>query len=164
MAVNPINPPLAADLPENWINQQIISANGTDVGLSEKHGYNYLMKQVNAAQNAANLLGEAIENIDIGGSALFSATIGTTWDDNPLIGTKTQTVAVPGVTADMDVMIQPDYTGDGSEASYAAYVQAANQFLENISNGVAVTVEGGITFTIFGDPNDVTIPISIKEV
>lgn len=46
--------PLPADLPENWTLNQIVSPTGTDVGLTEKHGYNYLMKQVNAAQRTVN--------------------------------------------------------------------------------------------------------------
>lgn len=45
---------LPADLPEDWTQGQYISPNGTEVGLSEKHGYNYLMQQVNAAQTAIN--------------------------------------------------------------------------------------------------------------
>ena len=45
---------LPADLPEDWTQGQIVSPNGTEVGLSEKHGYNYLMQQVNAAQTAIN--------------------------------------------------------------------------------------------------------------
>lgn len=47
-------PNLPADLPEDWTSNQKISPNGTEVGLSEQHGYNYLMAQVNAAQTAIN--------------------------------------------------------------------------------------------------------------
>lgn len=49
-------PKLPADLPENWTRGQIISPDGTEVGLTEKHGYNYLMKQVNATQEEVNSL------------------------------------------------------------------------------------------------------------
>ena len=45
MAENPINPPLPADLPEDWAIGQTVAPSGTDAGLSEQHGYNYLMKQ-----------------------------------------------------------------------------------------------------------------------
>ena len=65
MAANPINPPLPADLPENWQNGQIVAPEGADVGLSAQHGYNYLMQQVNAAQAGVNALGQAVE--DLGG-------------------------------------------------------------------------------------------------
>ena len=47
---NPLPYPLPADLPEDWTNDQIVAPNGADVGLTEQHGYNYLAKQVNAAQ------------------------------------------------------------------------------------------------------------------
>lgn len=46
--------PLPADLPENWEPGQIVSPDGTDVGLTAQHGYNYLNKAVNDAQLAVN--------------------------------------------------------------------------------------------------------------
>lgn len=45
---------LPADLPENWQQGQIVSPNGTDVGLTEQHGYNYMAKQINDTQEAVN--------------------------------------------------------------------------------------------------------------
>lgn len=57
-------PDLPADLPTNWTQGQIISPNGTEVGLSEQHGYNYLMEQVNAAQTAINTAQGAIDSIN----------------------------------------------------------------------------------------------------
>lgn len=63
MATNPINPALPADLPENWVYGDTVSPNGTETGLTPRHGYNYLMQQVNAAQEAANALGEAMEDV-----------------------------------------------------------------------------------------------------
>ena len=53
--------PLPADLPVNWQTNQIVSPNGTEAGLTAKHGYNYLMQQVNAAQEAANQNNDAIK-------------------------------------------------------------------------------------------------------
>lgn len=61
MAENPISTALPADLPQNWTLGQTISPNGTEAGLSQQHGYNYLMKQVNAAQQGVNALGNAME-------------------------------------------------------------------------------------------------------
>lgn len=52
------NIPLPADLPENWTSGQTIAPTGEEVGLSNQHGYNYLMKQVNNAQKAATALNE----------------------------------------------------------------------------------------------------------
>lgn len=61
--LNPIQPPLAADLPTNWQPNQIVSPDGVSAGLSEQHGYNYLMEQVNAAQQGVNALGQAINGL-----------------------------------------------------------------------------------------------------
>ena len=63
MADNPITVPLPADLPENWTYGQTIGPAGTDVGLTKQHGYNYLMEQVNASQQAAQELGDAFTNL-----------------------------------------------------------------------------------------------------
>ena len=46
--------PLVPDLPEDWVIDSIITPNGTEVGLTERYGYNYLMKMVNTALKAAN--------------------------------------------------------------------------------------------------------------
>ena len=62
MADNPITNPLPADLPENWQYGQTVAPTGEEVGLSKQHGYNYLMEQVNAAQEGVNALGEAATN------------------------------------------------------------------------------------------------------
>ncbi|MCI8418917.1 MAG: hypothetical protein HFF79_00200 [Oscillospiraceae bacterium] len=58
MAENTEYTPLPADLPEDWTPGQIVAPAGADVGLSVQHGYNYLNKQVNDAQRAANQLRE----------------------------------------------------------------------------------------------------------
>lgn len=63
MANNPITVPLPADLPTDWVYGQTIGPMGTDVGLTQQHGYNYLMQQVNAAQKAATQIGEAFISI-----------------------------------------------------------------------------------------------------
>lgn len=53
---------LPADLPTNWTQGQIISPNGTEVGLSEQYGYNYLNEQVNNTQTEVNSLSTAQTN------------------------------------------------------------------------------------------------------
>ena len=45
---------LPADLPENWKINDAVTPNGIEIGLDEKHGFNYLMKQVNQAQTTIN--------------------------------------------------------------------------------------------------------------
>jgi hypothetical protein len=63
MADNPISVPLPKDLPENWSDADYVSPGGVEVGLTAKHGFNYLMQQVNRAQTAADDLGNAFPNL-----------------------------------------------------------------------------------------------------
>lgn len=56
-------PKLPANLPENWTRGQIVSPNGTETGLTEKHGYNYLMKQVNNTQTEVNNINTALTDV-----------------------------------------------------------------------------------------------------
>lgn len=74
MADKPIQTPLPADLPTDWAANQIVSPNGTEVGLSEKHGYNYLSGAVNAAQEGVNTLNEAFENLPDNASSVPAFT------------------------------------------------------------------------------------------
>lgn len=75
MAENPIKTPLPADLPEDWTGGQTVAPTGAEVGLSEQHGYNYLMEQVNNAQTAASQCGTAIAD-GVSGTVLVSYNAG----------------------------------------------------------------------------------------
>lgn len=68
---NIVNPNLPADLPTDWTTSQYVSPNGSEVSLSQQHGYNYLMEQVNNAQTAASQCGTAIAN-GVSGSVLVT--------------------------------------------------------------------------------------------
>lgn len=59
MAEN-LTAPLPADLPEDWVAEQIIAPTGEEVGLSHQHGYNYLMEMVNRAQRSVNQINETL--------------------------------------------------------------------------------------------------------
>lgn len=78
MADRPLTTPLTADLPENWRLGQIVAPQGADAGLSEQHGYNYLMAAVNAAIRAINALNEGFDGAagseDIGVSSFNGRT------------------------------------------------------------------------------------------
>lgn len=63
MAENPIKTPLPADLPTDWALGQTVAPEGESAGLSPQHGYNYLMEQVNAAQQAAKELGKGFAGL-----------------------------------------------------------------------------------------------------
>lgn len=51
-------PEILADLPEDWGYGQIVAPEGESVGLTPQHGYNYLMKKVNAAVRLINQIYE----------------------------------------------------------------------------------------------------------
>lgn len=74
MPDNPITVPLPQDLPTDWTYGQTIGADGTDVGLTQQHGYNYLMQQVNASQQAAQEIGAALEELTADDVGAFPAT------------------------------------------------------------------------------------------
>lgn len=82
MADNPITVNLPADLPEDWAENQIVAPEGQSAGLTQQHGYNYLMEQVNAAQTAASQIGEAFSGLatqtDLDGT--LKATIQVTYN------------------------------------------------------------------------------------
>ena len=82
MADNPITVSLPADLPEDWAENDIVAPEGQSVGLSQQHGYNYLMEAVNNAQTAANQIGEAFSGLatteDVNGT--LKATIQVTYN------------------------------------------------------------------------------------
>lgn len=63
MANKPLPNPLPADLPENWQINQIVAPTGAEVGLAEQYGYNYLMAQLNAAQQTINNINEAFSGL-----------------------------------------------------------------------------------------------------
>lgn len=75
MANRPIETPLPADLPENWTAGQIVAPDGASAGLSRQHGYNYLMQQVNKAQQGVNAVNEAFENVS--GKRTCRVVVGT---------------------------------------------------------------------------------------
>lgn len=76
------HPNLPADLPENWNNSQYVSADGAVAGLTPKHGYNYLMQQVNNAQKAVNTLAQqaqtGLTDLEKGESNATAQRTGTT--------------------------------------------------------------------------------------
>lgn len=110
---------------------------------------------------AHNAAGEEITG-SMGAVKTYTATIGTTWTEDSTTGVKTQNVAIPGVLSTHTATVDHAYTGSGTSADYAAFVEAENQYLNCITNGYAETYNGGVKFTIFGDTNTVSIPIVVE--
>ncbi len=96
---NIVNPSLPADLPTDWSTEQYVSPNGTEVGLSRQHGYNYLMKQVNDAQKAVNTLAEqaqeVVTGLEIGAPTATATHSGTTVAITGPAGAQTVTFLAP---------------------------------------------------------------------
>lgn len=89
-AINPITVQLPADLPENWQNDQIVAPIGTNVDLTQQHGYNYLMWAVNQAQLACKQLGEYIPQLQLaadgGGFIQYTGRFPVSTKPNTLYG------------------------------------------------------------------------------
>lgn len=100
-----------------------------------------------------------------GGADVYETVIGTSWTEDSETGVKTQTVSISGITADQTAKVDHSSASvDGTSEGYATFVEEENQYLTYITNGFAETVADGIKFTIFGDPNTVSIPIVVEVV
>lgn len=99
---------------------------------------------------------------DAGGGKPYYGTIGTAWTEDEETGAKYQFVAIAGITADKELgRLDTVNTHERTSEGYAAYVEEQNQFLEFITNGDAETVDGGVMFYIYGEPNTVAIPFGL---
>ena len=63
MAEKPLSQNLPADLPTDWAYGQTVAPQGSQAGLAEQYGYNYLMQQVNNVQSATNTINNAFPNL-----------------------------------------------------------------------------------------------------
>lgn len=173
MANNPITQSLPADLPVDWAYGQTVAPTGAEAGLSEQHGYNYLMAQVNAAQRAASEIGEAFGSLspsDIGAASASSLSTHTGnaaihrassglrltltaagWTGTP----PTQTVSAAGVTV------------AGSEVVLVYPANKASRVLWQ-DNGVAandITTNGKLTFEAESKPTaSISVIVEVKDI
>ena len=127
MANRPIETPLPADLPENWTAGQIVAPDGASVGLSRQHGYNYLMQQVNKAQQGVNAVNEAFENVSQNHVILeTTAENGAelTVDGEPsVLGSAVRCITRDGGISDSGMSSIPSY-----EFYHIGYSEARKQF------------------------------------
>ena len=63
MANKPLPSNPVADIPQNWTDGQIVAPSGTDVGLTSKHGWNYIMSKINEALIALGLINDSFANL-----------------------------------------------------------------------------------------------------
>lgn len=99
MANKPIPSNPIADLPANWVGGQIVSPNGTEVGLSQKYGYNYLNSKVNEALADLKLINDAFPGL-------------AETDDVETLSTKLTDLKMLGWTVPEEMPIQ-NYTLNG---------------------------------------------------
>lgn len=143
MANRPIDAPLPADLPENWTAGQIVAPDGTSVGLSPQHGYNYLMEQVNRAQQGVNAVNEAFENVS--GKRTCRVVVGTStagWTaadcDFLCDGTDDQ------VEINQAIALLKEHGGELAILA-GEYTLSANMEIANMGADVAITGNAGAT-------------------
>lgn len=144
-------PKLPADLPENWTRGQIISPDGTEVGLTEKHGYNYLMKQVNATQEEVNSLISTTLSPQIIVTSKNGSTVTCTKDETTLEQISSGTVTFDldsygtwHVTATSDgVPIETDVLVDDVKQYFITLDKAVATIEVKTSNGAAVKATNG---------------------
>lgn len=106
-----------------------------------------------------------LANFDGGNATLLVKTAiirANGWSEDEETGAKYQTVIITDITSDMTAKIDTVNTHERTTDGYALYVEEQNQFLEFITNGDAETVNGGIKFYIYGEPNTVDIPIIVE--
>lgn len=173
MARNPITQPLPQDLPENWDDSQYVSPNGTEVGLTEQHGYNYLMQQVNSTQKAVTEIGEAFENL----ASLDPETGKIAENEIPKLNYQTKTEELKATAALGMSDTFPFYSEQGSDNKRITLQNLKNALgvqspsLEVIVNdGAEITVTDGTTTltgtgtTLFSIPNigvwNITVSLS----
>ena len=113
--------PLPQDLPENWNSNQYVSPNGLDVGLTQQHGYNYLMKQVNRAQQAimeldANAVAHLQSTIDYYVEATGSDSTGDGSVSKPFA---TIQKAISSIPSNLNGNIATIYVGEGTFAPFS---------------------------------------------
>lgn len=144
-------PKLPADLPENWTRGQIISPDGTEVGLTEKHGYNYLMKQVNATQEEVNSLISTTLPPQIIVTSKNGSTVTCVKDETTLEQISSGTVTFDldsygtwHVTATSDgVPIETDVLVDDVKQYFITLDKAVATIEVKTSNGAAVKATNG---------------------
>lgn len=140
---------LPADLPTSWQFGDAVTPNGIEGGFDEKHGYNYLMQQVNTSQSTINkLIDEVlkvkqypmIENITLL-SALWSNTTPSTYKI-----VDARYIAVNSVWE----LLFSDLTGAQEDALSTADI------------GINGTHDGYFLITAKGDKPIIDIPAKIK--
>ena len=162
--------PLPADLPTDWAINQTVSPSGTDVGLSQQHGYNYLNAAVNAAQEGSNQNNQDLSDHEVSLIHVFQATAALT-----PAGALELTGSLPAEKDGLTVQfVSPAAAADGLQAKFAGSdalypILTTGEGKEPISAGagdqgvpVTLTVSGGSCFFKAGAGVNDTLPPQTK--
>lgn len=153
---NIITPELPHDLPENWTDNQYVTPGGTEAGLTEQHGFNYLMKQVNNTQKAVNELDTAYgamdtkigSTTDTGGSASAGSVMGKL---NAIISSLLNHVSIwtSARAANLDASVSSRESEANAAARYNSLIAAVSGGGKKLTAKKVVTsVPAGTTATI----------------
>lgn len=148
---HPISVALPADLPEDWQTGQTVAPQGSDVGLTERHGYNYLMKQVNAAQTAAAQLGASF------GSPGGAATLD---EEGRLTQSQIPDLSTSQITGLDDALGGKQDAVTGGASTITSSNLTTNRAL--ISNGSGKVAVSAVTATELGYLDGVTSAIQTQ--
>ena len=148
---------LPADLPEDWTPGQTVAPSGTSVGLTQQHGYNYLMEQVNNVQTGVNFIAEntpnayqcTVRTATLSSSA-WSFTSGTGYQ-------QTLSPSGSGVPIQSSNVTVVDVNLSGLSQSQIADVLTAWYNVSNISDAVS----GQLQFLCIAQQPTVDIPVII---
>lgn len=163
-------PKLPADLPENWTQGQTISPNGTEVGLTEQHGYNYLMKQVNNTQTEVNNINTALT--DVAQQATVNEIknkIGTESDADTQPTLFGRLAQLKNVLLEKLAEVLTKVTGidgkigtSGDTAGTATLFGQVKDISENMSTGIIKSVQRGYVKTNVNSlgGKEISVPIS----
>lgn len=102
---NPITVPLPADLPTDWSAGDTVAPNGADAGLSEQHGYNYLMEQVNNAQTAVLETAQAMDGLFVVGGT-EPEHVPVFWFDTSKTGVQVALLSLEGPGSGVSVEVE----------------------------------------------------------
>ena len=130
MANRPISQTLPANLPTNWVQNQIVPPNGSDVGQSTEYGYNYLNRQINDAQNAVNTINAAFDGLV--GTSVPTPAYGVC---STAAATSAKAVTVTGAASTFAL-----YTGVSVRIIFANENTASNPTL-NVNNTGAIAIQ-----------------------
>lgn len=158
MADKPIATNLPADLPTNWQTNQIVSPNGTEVGLDAQHGFNYLAKQVNDAQTGVNVLNNAFPGLAAADHTHTAEQVGADPSGAAATVQTNLTAHAGNTTAHLTAAERTAWNGKANTTTLTATVPVSwtasgDYFYQNVSVPGMLAVDNPTPGVLFGSDN-----------